>query len=84
MATEVVQQGVNGFCARDEEEWFVCLDRLVRDEDLRRRFSLAGRKTVEQKYSLEIWGPRLPALLDEILKLPARASEAREAVHVQG
>jgi len=74
MATDVVQHAVNGFWARDEEEWFVCLDRLIRDEDLRRRFSLAARKTIEEKYSLQIWGPRLPALFDEILNynVPAK------------
>ena len=84
MSADVVQHGVDGFWARDEEEWFVCLDRLVRDESLRRRFSLAGRKTVEEKYSLQIWGPRLPALLDDILNLPALASESKEPAHVQG
>lgn len=82
MSSDVVQHGVNGFWARDEQEWFDCLDQLIRNEDLRRSFSLAGRRTVEQKYSLQIWGPRLPKLFDEILEEPLDVSMAMRSTSV--
>ena len=75
MSADVVQHGFNGFWAHNEEEWFLYLDELVKSEELRRRFSAAGRETVEQKYSLQIWGPRLPALFDEILAEPTRVAQ---------
>jgi len=68
MSADVVQHGVNGLWARNEEEWVNTLDLLIRDENLRRRFSVAGRQTVEKEYSLQIWGPRLCELFDRILE----------------
>jgi glycosyltransferase involved in cell wall biosynthesis len=83
MATKVVTHGMNGFWARNEEEWFVYLDQLVRDENLRRRFSEAGRQTVEQEYSLQTWGPRLTALFDEILAEPRRIAETMPSLQAE-
>jgi glycosyltransferase involved in cell wall biosynthesis len=69
MTTELVQHDVNGVLARTPQEWFEMLNRLVRDGDLRRRFSEAGRKTVEARYSVQTWGPRLAELLEQVLEV---------------
>ncbi|UOK72811.1 glycosyltransferase family 4 protein [Ancylobacter polymorphus] len=60
---EIVEHGVNGFLATTHQEWNAALTTLLRDPDLRRRMGAAGRRKVEEAYSLQVWGPRLAALL---------------------
>jgi glycosyltransferase involved in cell wall biosynthesis len=67
MAADVVEHGTNGFWAITAEEWFQGLNLLIRDANLRYQFAVNGRKTVEQQYSLHIWGPRLVELLEVVL-----------------
>jgi glycosyltransferase involved in cell wall biosynthesis len=68
MATELVENNVNGFWARTPEEWFETLSQLVTDARLRIRFSEAGRKTIESRYSLQAWAPRMTELLQQVLE----------------
>lgn len=42
------------------------LSLLLRDEELRREMGRAGRKTVEERYSLRLWGPRLAGLYRQL------------------
>ena len=50
--SEIIENGVNGFLADTAEEWFEVLSKLIEDENLRKSIGLAGRKTVEEKYSM--------------------------------
>jgi len=77
MATELIQHNANGFHARTPEEWFEALSLLVADIQLRRRFAEAGRKTVETRYSLQVWAPRLAELYDQIVEDPRAVVMAR-------
>ena len=77
MATELVTHNVNGFWARTPEEWFTALDQLVCDLQIRKRFSEAGRMTVETRYSLQAWAPRLKELLLQLLEEPSAIMAAR-------
>jgi glycosyltransferase involved in cell wall biosynthesis len=52
MNSEIIENGVNGFLADTKEEWFEVLSKLIEDENLRKSIGLAGRKTVEEKYSM--------------------------------
>jgi glycosyltransferase involved in cell wall biosynthesis len=54
---DIVQDGVNGFLAATEGEWVEKLGCLLRDRELRRRFGEAGRRTIEQRYSLALHAP---------------------------
>lgn len=63
---EIISDGENGFLAVTEHEWRDKLLRLCEDSVLRHRMGYAARKSVEEKYSLQSWGPRL-AKLYEIL-----------------
>ena len=49
----IMQHGVQGFMALTNEEWIKYIIKLIDDVDLRRRMGLAGRKTVEDLYSLK-------------------------------
>lgn len=60
--TEIIRDGKNGFLARNEEEWIKKLSLLLRDEESRRQMGKAGRRTVQTRYSLRLWGPRLAGL----------------------
>lgn len=50
---DIVQQGVNGFLAATEDEWFEKLSLLVESKELRTTLGKAGRKTIEEKYSCQ-------------------------------
>jgi glycosyltransferase involved in cell wall biosynthesis len=60
---DIVEHGVNGFLAESDEEWRLAVATLLGDGDLRRRMGAAGRKKVEQQYSLQVWGPRVVQML---------------------
>jgi glycosyltransferase involved in cell wall biosynthesis len=77
MATELIEHGVNGFCARTADEWFEALNRLVVDVNLRCKFSEAGRKTIESHYSLQAWAPRLADLLRRVVQESGAVMAAR-------
>jgi glycosyltransferase involved in cell wall biosynthesis len=60
---DIVEHGVNGFLADSDDEWRAAVDALLNDADLRRRMGAAGRKKVEEQYSLKVWGPRVAQML---------------------
>jgi glycosyltransferase involved in cell wall biosynthesis len=64
---EIVQDGVNGFLASTPDEWAAKLEALLADAELRARFAAAGRRTVEQHYSLAVNAPKLAAVFDQVL-----------------
>lgn len=55
MNCEVIQNGENGFLANNDLEWLMYLSMLIEDSMLRKQIGGAGRKTVEEKYSVQIW-----------------------------
>lgn len=52
---EIIQDGVNGFLAKDDLEWEKKLELLINSKDLRKKIGQNGRKTVEDKYSVKAW-----------------------------
>jgi glycosyltransferase involved in cell wall biosynthesis len=56
---EIIQDGENGFLASSYNEWLEKLILLVQNEDLRRKLGQKGRDTVEDRYSLKLWGPKV-------------------------
>lgn len=56
---EIVEEGVNGFLASGDDEWYEKLCILLEDRELRKKMGQKGRRKVEEKYSLDVWGDRL-------------------------
>lgn len=62
---EIVTDGENGRLATTEAEWLAALRDLAGSPAERARLGRAGRRTVEARYSLAVWLPRLAALYRE-------------------
>ncbi|MFZ3091567.1 MAG: glycosyltransferase [Nitrospirota bacterium] len=74
---EIISDGVNGFLALSEDEWYKRLLKLCNDPELRRRMGDAGRKTVEGEYSIDIWAPKLAEIYKTTASPSPLAGEGR-------
>ena len=63
---EIIRDGENGFLASSDEEWVQKLSRLLEDAELRRRMGANGRKTVEERYSVQMNMKRYLDILDAV------------------
>jgi glycosyltransferase involved in cell wall biosynthesis len=63
---DIVDHGLNGFLASQEDEWDLSLRRLLADSGLIKEMGVRGREKVMEKYSLQAYGPRLAALLCDV------------------
>jgi glycosyltransferase involved in cell wall biosynthesis len=61
----IVQNGVNGFHARNEQEWVDRTELLLRDESRRDWMGREARRTVEESYSCRVHAPRMALVLRE-------------------
>jgi glycosyltransferase involved in cell wall biosynthesis len=76
---EIIQDGVNGFLASSTDEWVGKLIRLIDDPLLRARLAKAGRQTIESRYSLHGYAPKLAAVLRDAASGHPRATDRRTA-----
>lgn len=60
---EIIEDGVNGFLASTRDEWTTKIRRLLDEPALRERFAVAGRRTIEERYSLRVNAPRMAGVL---------------------
>lgn len=60
---EIVADGITGFLATTEAEWRLAITRLLQDPGLRHRMGEAGRRRMEERYSLQVWGPKMADLV---------------------
>ncbi len=63
--TFIIQDGENGFLASNEKEWIEKTELLVNNPDIVEKIGLKGRKTIEEKYSLENNSRKLVRILTE-------------------
>jgi glycosyltransferase involved in cell wall biosynthesis len=66
--TEIITDGVNGFLATTEEDWINKISILIDSFELRIKIGLNGRKTVEEKYSLQSQKNNYLNSFNELLK----------------
>ncbi len=64
---EIVEHGVNGFLATSEAEWAEAIRQLASDPQLRQRMGAAGRRRVEERYSLHVHGPRVARMVRDVV-----------------
>jgi len=77
---DIVRHVENGLVASTNDEWFDCLSRLISEERLRHQLGSRGRRTIEQSYSLQVWGPRLVSLFDRLCSMQAYPQENQVAM----
>ena len=65
---EIVRDGLNGYLVPpgDPEALAARWIELLQDEGLRQGFGQAGRRLVEEQYSLEVMMDRLMSILEEL------------------
>lgn len=66
---EIVTPGLNGALAETPEQWLGALTHLADDTALRARQGAAGRKRVEDWYSLQAQVPRLVSILQDAVRM---------------
>jgi glycosyltransferase involved in cell wall biosynthesis len=65
---EIVLDGETGFCVTDDDQWVNALKLLLGDPDLRRRMGSAGRRRVEERYSINVIAPAFASALRELAR----------------
>jgi glycosyltransferase involved in cell wall biosynthesis len=61
--THIVEQGRTGFLPSSNADWVQALAMLSRNADMRNAMGKAGRKKIEQEYSLQMAAPQLLEIL---------------------
>jgi len=68
MNTDLIRDGDNGFLATSAEEWITKLTLLLRSAQLRKKLGLAGRKTVEERFSAASQVPRVHEIFRSVIE----------------
>ncbi len=71
---EMVRHGESGFLARTPAEWVQAIDELATDPALRYRMGQAGRRIVEERYSVEVGARSWTGVLCELERTAARSA----------
>lgn len=65
---QIIEHGVNGFLAKNSEEWMEALTMLIRNPQLRIEVGRQGKKTVMDSYAAETWQLRILELFRTVGK----------------
>ena len=78
---ELIQSGENGLLATTSGEWLSHLEKLIDDAGLRSRLGIAGRKTVEERYSMDRSAELFAQVVRSVISAePSAISDQRSAV----
>ncbi len=64
----VITQGVDGFTAKDTDEWYGCVHKLIVDEALRREMGQRACKLAREKYGLQAMTQNLAAIVRSVVQ----------------
>ncbi len=68
VSSEIVSDGVNGFLAKNDNQWVEIISLLIENPELRKKIGTEARKTVEANYSVNSQKEKYLTLLKGILK----------------
>lgn len=75
---DVVNNGVDGFLASTEDDWYSALKKLVDDKSLRDKVGEAAQKRATTDYSLQSLGQSLVHTLENIAPMPQKAKPKKK------
>ena len=61
---EIITHGVDSMLASTRQDWIDHLGTLLTNPELRRSMAVAGRRTIEERYSLRVTAPQLAAVFN--------------------
>jgi glycosyltransferase involved in cell wall biosynthesis len=64
--TTIIQQTENGLLAATSDEWYTALKSLLLDKQKRKELGIAGKQTVEKKYSVNALRSSYLSIINEI------------------
>jgi len=64
----LVREGLNGYFARSPREWEERIEEILTSSRRREKMGIAGRRLVEEKYSLEVMVPKMVEALRQAVK----------------
>ncbi len=70
--TDIVRHGENGLLASTDEQWVQALQALAASPQLRQRLGLAGRSTVEERFSAKVGAAAFAAVVNSVLERSER------------
>jgi hypothetical protein len=65
----IMENGVQGFLAKTNEEWLDGLTRLINDNALRKQMGREGRKRVEEMFSVKANFPKYHHVFETVLSV---------------
>ena len=65
--TEIIEHGVNGYLAANDQEWEQTLKQLIDNAVLRKEIGAAGRATIKNRYSIDANKEKYLRLFDAIV-----------------
>ena len=64
VSEQIIEDGESGFLRQDVDGWREAIERLRDDGALRKRMGRRARAIAEERYSLEVWGPRVAGMIE--------------------
>ena len=81
--SDIVQDGVNGFLANNDHEWFEKLSLLIENKDLRIKIGRKGRGFVENRYSLDMSFSQFEKVLEYVISDKYRIDKKPNILHTE-
>lgn len=66
---DIIEHGVNGFLASDEQQWYELLCELIENPELRQKIGNAGRETVVKRFSFDSQKQRYVGLFQDVCSI---------------
>lgn len=63
---DIVEDGLNGFLVSSQDEWIDKLSFLIENPAVRKQMGFAGRKTVEDRYSIKVNAPKYIEIFSKV------------------